>query len=72
MADYAITRWINRFPDFVPDGHELAVSMDGARAYIFDRAGNVVSTLRRDGENDETLRFRLRAGLLAVGVSEDG
>lgn len=72
MADYAITRVMNRFPLFVPEGQEVAVAVDGDRAYVFDRAGNVASTLRREGENDETLHFRLHAGLLALGVSEHG
>lgn len=72
MADHSITRAMGRFADHVPDGADSCFSHDGDRAYLFNREGDVVTTRRRDGENDDTLCFRLRAALLSISVREDG
>ena len=70
MSDFALTRGLDRFKQYVPEGAGECFSFDGNRAYLFDRHGNVVTTLRQDGENEATLRFRLVAALTAISVNE--
>ena len=72
MSEYAITRAMNRFKDLIPDGKDAAISRDDSRVYMFDRHGNVVSTIRQDGENAETLQFRLQAALISLGLDAEG
>ena len=45
--------------------------IEGGRAYAYNADGDFVSTRKRDGENLDTLMFRLRAGMF-VGISENG
>ncbi|MDB6454722.1 hypothetical protein [Falsirhodobacter sp. 20TX0035] len=63
-----LVKMMDRFAPAVPDGHEHCMSYSDDRAFMFNRAGDLVSTKMRDGENDDTLRFRLLAAITAVEV----
>lgn len=59
---------LDRFAAAVPDDSEHCMSYKDDRAFLFNRHGDFVSTKLRDGENDDTLRFRLLAAITALEV----
>lgn len=63
-----LTRSIDRFAGNVPEGKDAGWTVDGDRAFAWNRAGDVVSTKTRPGENDATVNFRLMAALDVLGV----
>lgn len=62
---------LDQFQTLIPDGEDVAITIGGGRAYIFNRQGTVISLKLREGEPLEETRFRLTAALAAAEISSN-